>query len=100
MTRRRAEFGIRMALGARPQTMMWSVMRGALGPVAVGVGLGVVGALAGSRLLAGFLFGVAPTDPTSLSVAAIALLGSGVVASVIPALRALRTPPGEVIRAN
>jgi len=100
VSRRRTEFGIRMALGARPQAMMWTVLAGALGPVAVGVALGVVGALIGSRLLAGFLFGVAPTDPVSLLLASVALLLSGVLASLIPAVRALRTPPVEAMRSN
>jgi ABC-type antimicrobial peptide transport system permease subunit len=66
----------------------------------VGVGLlfGIVGALALSRLLGSLLYGVTPHDPVVLGVVALVLLGTGVLASAVPALRASRVAPVEALR--
>jgi ABC-type antimicrobial peptide transport system permease subunit len=70
------------------------------GLVLVGVGLlfGIVGALALSRLLGSLLYGVTPHDPVVLGVVALVLLGTGVLASAVPALRASRVAPVEALR--
>ena len=96
--RRRAEHGIRLALGAAPPRLLRDVLRRALGPVLAGVVAGLVVALLGARVLSGFLFGVTPSDPTSLGFAAAALLGAALVAALVPALRASATPPAEALR--
>ena len=58
MTRRRAEFGVRLALGAAPRRILSEVIRGGLIPVAVGVVAGVGGAMALGRMLERFLYGI------------------------------------------
>ena len=98
--RRQAEFGIRMALGAEPTLLLSEVVRKGLIPVALGVTGGTVVAMFASRALASFLFEVEPTDPRSMAWAAGLLLASGVVAAVIPALRASRTDPAVALRAE
>ncbi|HEX9886994.1 MAG TPA: FtsX-like permease family protein, partial [Longimicrobiales bacterium] len=98
--RRRAEFGIRLALGAAPGRLLGEVVRDGVLPVALGVVGGAGVALLASRALASFLFDVAPTDPASLVVAAAALLGAGIGASVVPAWRASRTPPAVALRSE
>ncbi|HEV8355668.1 MAG TPA: ABC transporter permease [Gemmatimonadales bacterium] len=100
VTRRRSEFGIRMALGAAPGKVLAEVVRGGMAPVALGVGAGLVGAVALSRLLARFLYAVAPTDPASLAVAGAALLGAGVLAALLPGWRAGQVNPVEALRAE
>lgn len=100
VTRRRAEFGIRMALGATSGTVLTEVVRRGMMPVAVGVIAGIVLSVTLSRALSSFLFGVAPTDPASLGGAAGALLLTGLVAAVVPAWRAGRASPVEALRAE
>ena len=97
---RRAEYGVRMALGAKPQRLLWDVVRVGMLPVVVGTLAGVAVSLAASRVLASFLFDVAPTDPASFVAAAGILLGAGVVAALVPAARASRTDPAVALRAE
>ena len=100
VARRRAEFAIRIALGAAPARVFATVVRQALAPVALGAPAGIVGVLLVSRALRGFLYGVAPSDATSLVVAAGALVTAAVVAAFAPALQASRTSPAESLRAE
>ena len=100
VTRRRSEFGVRMALGAGGGQVLRHVVGQGLLPVAVGTGVGLVAAVGLGRVAAGFLFGISPADPVSLGVAGVALLGAGVVASAIPAWRATRVSPVESLRAE
>ncbi len=98
--RRSTEFGIRMALGATPRRLLGDVVRHGMMPVVRGVVIGSVVALFASTVLARFLFGVAPTDPLSLAVAAITLLAAGCAASFLPALRASGTDPAVSLRSG
>lgn len=98
--RRSAEFGIRMALGARPSRLLADILRQGLLPVLVGVAGGLVVALAASRTLARFLYEVAPTDPITLVAAAVVLGGVGALAALVPAWRAGRTDPATALRAD
>jgi ABC-type antimicrobial peptide transport system permease subunit len=98
--RRRAEFGIRMALGASPRVLLGEVVRNGMLPVVTGVAAGSAVALLSSSALAGFLFGVQPTDPLSLAIASLALLVAGVVAALVPAWRASATDPARALRAE
>ena len=94
-SRRAHEIGVRMALGARAQDVVALVVKQAMIPVAAGIALGVMGALAGAGLLSSQLFGIRPNDPwTFLAVAA--LLGVvALAASYIPARRISRVDPKE-----
>jgi len=100
VAQRRSEFGIRMALGAAPARILGEVVRHAVLPVGAGAGAGLLAVLLLARFVGKFLYGVAPTDPVSLSTAAGALLLSGVVAATLPAWRASRVSPAEALRAE
>jgi len=99
-SRRRAEFAIRMALGATPKRVLGEVVERGLVPVVGGVAIGIGAAVAVSGLLHRFLFGLGATDPVSLGAAAGVLTAAGVVAALVPAVRAGRTSPAEALRAD
>jgi putative ABC transport system permease protein len=90
---RRREIGIRMALGANGAQVARQVMVQGMSPVIVGVVLGVLGATGLSRVVAGFLFGVTPTDPATIATMAAVLLGVALAASWIPAREAAGVDP-------
>ncbi len=98
VTLRRREFGIRMALGAERRRILVAAMRGGLRLVAVGVVLGLAGAVALTRLLRAWLFGVTPLDPTSLVAAALVLALAALFANWLPARRATRVDPMVALR--
>jgi predicted permease len=100
VTQRRREMGIRMALGARPAGVRRLVMRAGLAVTATGIAIGLAAALAGSRLVASLLFGVHPADPLTFAAVVLVVLGTAAVASYIPAVRATRVDPVEVLRAD
>lgn len=100
VARRRAEFGIRMALGAAPGRVLGDVVRHGMVPVVTGVAVGLLASLAMSGLLRGFLYQVSPRDTPSMFVAAGALLFAGVVAAVVPAWRAGSISPVEALRSD
>ena len=95
---RRTEFGIRMALGARPGQVSRLVMGSGLRLAAAGVAVGLVIAVAGGRVLTALLYEVSPTDPATLVVVGLALLGAAAAASWLPAWRATTVSPAEVLR--
>jgi putative ABC transport system permease protein len=100
VSRRRAEFGVRMAMGATSGRVLREVAAGGLKPVVIGVAIGVVASAFLTKTLATFLFEVSPRDLVSLGSAAGALLAAGVAAVLIPGLRAGRTSPVEVLRGD
>lgn len=100
VTRRRAEFGVRLALGAAPARILSEVVGTGLAPVAGGVAAGVAGAVALGSTVRRFLYGVEPIDAVSLATAAAVLLGAGLLAAVVPAVRAGRTDPVTALRAE
>jgi putative ABC transport system permease protein len=95
---RTREIGIRMALGAQPADVLKLVIGQGVGAVLGGVAIGVVAALALTRLMASFLFGVRPTDLVTFSSVALLLVGVALAASYIPARRAMRTDPLNALR--
>jgi len=92
------EMGIRIALGARGRTVQWLIVRRGLRIASVGIAVGGVGSLFGSRVLARLLYGVAPNDTATLASVVIALVVAALLASWIPALRAGRVDPVAVLR--
>jgi predicted permease len=98
VAQRRIEIGVRMSLGADRARVLRMILRQGLVLVGVGLLFGIVGALALSRLLGSLLYGVTPHDPVVLGVVALVLLGTGVLASAVPALRASRVAPVEALR--
>lgn len=97
---RSAEFGIRMALGARPARLLGEVVSRGMFPVLVGVAGGVATALLATRLLSRFLYEVAPTDPVPLLAAAGVLACVGAGAAFLPAWRASATDPAKALRSE
>jgi predicted permease len=92
------EFGIRMALGAAPTTVLRMVLRQGMALVAVGLGIGLAGALIFARLLSGLLFGVSSTDPLTFAAVAFVLLGVAATACFLPARRATGADPMHALR--
>jgi putative ABC transport system permease protein len=98
VVQRRRELGIRIALGARPGQIHGLVVGQALVPILAGLGLGVLGALGFARVLRSLLFDIEPGDPVTLLLGS-ALLGVvTVLASLLPARRAARVDPAQVLR--
>ena len=79
------EIGIRMALGARKNDVMWLVMRQGGRLALIGVGIGIAGAFAGTRLMSSFLFAVTTTDPVTYAAVSIVLVVVALVACYLPA---------------
>jgi putative ABC transport system permease protein len=89
-----------VALGARPGNILQLVVLRAAGLAAIGLGIGVAVSLAGSRIMARFLFGVSATDPITLGAACLIILLVAVTASFVPALRAAEVDPAIALRAE
>ena len=96
--RRRREFAIRLALGATRGNMVGQVCAEGMRPVAAGLAAGLIVALAAARFIEALLFGVAPVDPGVIAGAALAVLGLGAGACLVPAVRALGVPPARTLR--
>jgi len=92
------EIGIRMALGARRSDVFWLILREALVLVVAGIVVGLPIVIASTRLAATLLFGLTPTDPLSLSAAALMMLTVSIVAGYLPSRRATRVDPMVALR--
>ena len=95
---RRQEIGIRIAVGATSDEILRMILREGSLLIGAGLVIGVLGAAAMSRLIAGFLFGVRAFDAWSYTAAACALLAVGLLAASIPARRASLIEPMEALR--
>ncbi|NOT08082.1 MAG: FtsX-like permease family protein, partial [Gemmatimonadales bacterium] len=95
---RSRELGIRAALGAGRRRLVGLVLGESLTTATIGIGVGLAGTLALSKVIRSMLYGVAPTDPAVLLGAALTLLGAIAVAAVVPARRAARTDPAVTLR--
>lgn len=100
VAQRTRELGIRLALGASRGAVLRLVLADGMRLLARGVGAGLVLALAGGRLLAGFLYQVAPFDPLSLAWTVAVLGVTTLAATAVPAWQAARTAPGVALRAD
>jgi putative ABC transport system permease protein len=92
------EIGVRVALGATRSDVLWMVLRRALALMGTGVLLGTVGAFALTRVMAGLLYEVRPTDAATFFAAALVLAAFALVASLVPAWRAARVDPLVALR--
>jgi predicted permease len=100
VTRRTQEIGIRRALGAPTRRLVRDVVKGGLQPVVVGLLVGIVASFWTTRLLTTQLFNVSATDPRTYLITVAAVLAVSVLASVIPARRALRVNPIVALRSE
>lgn len=98
VARRRREIAIRMALGGERSQVVALVARDALVLLAAALGLGLAAALAASRVLAHYLFGVSPRDPATFAAALAVLAAAGALAAWTPARRAARLDPVAVLK--
>ena len=98
VSQRRQEIGIRIAVGAARRQVLGLVVGWALNLVAVGLALGLAGALLAARLLRGVLYQVSTADPATFVAVAAALATTALAASYLPARRAARIDPVETLR--
>jgi ABC-type antimicrobial peptide transport system permease subunit len=98
VARRRTEFGVRLALGARAPEIGWLVLHQGLRPVVLGLVVGLATALALGRALTSLLFGVTPHDPLTLIAVVLVMLGAAAAACWLPTRRASRLDPATILR--
>ncbi len=98
VSRRTREIGIRMAVGAQRADINRMMLGRALIPVALGLALGLVGALAATGLVQSLLYGVEPTDPASLISGVAVLVVAALLAAYLPARRATMIDPVSALR--
>jgi predicted permease len=96
--RRTGEIGLRIALGAPRPQVVWMILRDSLLLVALGLAIGLPAALAGARAVESVLFGVRPADPFTFAITAALLTAVGGAAAFLPARRASRLDPSQVLR--
>jgi predicted permease len=100
VSQRRREIGIRLALGARERELTRMFIAHGFALALIGVACGLVGAVALTRVLGSLLFGVNPLDPLTYAAVSVGLIVAAMVASYIPALRAMGVDPVEALRAE
>jgi putative ABC transport system permease protein len=98
VARRTREFGVRVALGARPRQVLSLVLGEGVRVTGLGIAFGILGALAATRALRTLLFGVGPFDPITFASVALGLGVIAICATLLPARRALRLDPMIVLR--
>jgi ABC-type antimicrobial peptide transport system permease subunit len=98
VARRTGEIGIRMALGARRGGVVRMIMREVLALVSAGLVVGMAAALATSKFVASFLYGLTPNDPLALTLGVITLLTAALLAAYVPARQASHIDPLVALR--
>lgn len=95
---RRAEIGVRLALGAAPRRIVWSIVSQGLVLAGIATGVGLIGAAGASRVLRSVLFNVSVTDPWTYLAVGLTLVSTVFIATLFPALRAATIDPLAAIR--
>ena len=97
---RSREIGIRTALGARSSDVLRLVIVDGMAPAIAGIAVGTIAALASAKVMETLVFGVSASDPLTLAGAGATLALVALMASLVPAYRALRLDPVNILRAN
>jgi putative ABC transport system permease protein len=97
---RTGEIGLRLALGAEPSGVAAMILRQSAGVTMIGIGVGLVAALAGGRVIETLLYNVSPRDPIVIGVVTLLLTGIALIACWLPARRAARLSPLEALRTD
>jgi putative ABC transport system permease protein len=97
-SQRTREIGVRMALGAQSTDVLKMILRQSARPVLFGIGIGLVSALALTRLMVTLVFGVSTLDPITYTLMPVTLLTVAFVASYLPARRAAKVDPMVALR--
>jgi putative ABC transport system permease protein len=92
------EIGVRLALGARPQSILLLVLKRGMTMALLGIFFGTVGAIALARVMKGLLYGITATDPRTFMIVVATLVVTALAASVLPGLRAMKTDPITALR--
>jgi putative ABC transport system permease protein len=100
VSQRTREIGIRMALGARPSSVVGLVVSYALWLAAAGVAVGIAAAASLTKLISGMLFQVSPTDPWTFAAITFTLIVTALLATLTPARRAAHVDPMVALRAD
>jgi putative ABC transport system permease protein len=95
---RTREMGLRMALGARPGSVMMQVVRQGVLASGIGIVIGLALSPVLARFMGGLLFGVEPMDPTTYLLVVLVVFWVGVVAAILPSRRAVRLDPSVALR--
>jgi putative ABC transport system permease protein len=98
VSQRTQEIGVRRALGAKAGDVLAMLLREAMRPVGIGIAIGIAGAMAMTRLLAAMLFEISTTDVMTYVVACAVLACAALIASIVPARKALRVDPITAVR--
>ncbi|HET9695274.1 MAG TPA: FtsX-like permease family protein, partial [Terriglobales bacterium] len=98
VSQRAQEFGIRIAVGARPWHVLSLILSQSLRTTATGVAAGILASLALTRAMGSLLFRVSPNDPVTLVSVTLLMVFLSAVASLLPARRATKVDPMEVLR--
>jgi predicted permease len=98
VARRTRDIGIRLAIGARPDAVMLSVLGQSLGLTAAGISVGLLATWFATDLISAFLYGLTPRDPATLAGVAVGLGVVAIVATLVPARRAARVDPLRALR--
>jgi len=100
VTQRTREIGVRVAVGAQPHHVSWLILKLGFERLAIGLAIGMAGAMVLSRAVQVLLVDMTPTDPLTLTAIAVLLSGAGVTACLHPMRRALRVDPVVALRAE
>lgn len=98
VARRAKEIGVRMALGARRQHILWIVLSETLLLTTLGIGIGVPAVIAAGQVVRSMLFGLPPSDPVTIALSATTLIAVGAFAAFLPACRAAKIDPIVALR--
>jgi predicted permease len=98
VAQRTREIGVRLAMGAQKADVMWMVLGRGLALTAIGISFGLLLGAGVSRMMGGLLYGLSPLDPASFALASLAWMLTAMLASYIPARRAMRVDPVVALR--